>query len=199
MIHDFIDLKSGINLVYGEAATGKTTLALMLAYDYSKFSKVIFIDTENGFNFERFKQIAQDNYEKCLKNILLFKVRSFEEQYKTVEDLIDIEKIALIIMDTLGAHYRIELKNDAKYANNKISKIFKILHLLNKKGVNVLITNQVYSNFESNKIESVGGKMVRNFCNCIKKLEKNPRKIISEKPSFNERLFEIKDEGICLK
>ena len=70
MLNEFFDLNSGINLVYGEAATGKTTLALMLACDFSKFSKVIFIDTENGFNFERFKQISQEYYEKCLKNIL---------------------------------------------------------------------------------------------------------------------------------
>jgi len=199
MIHDLIDLKSGINLVYGQAATGKTTLALMLARDYSKFSKVIFIDTENGFNFDRFKQISQENYESCLKNILLFKVNNFTDQNKIIRSLLDIEKINLIIIDTIGMHYRLELKNDAKYANNKINETFQILKMLNKRDINVFLTNQVYNNFETNKLELIGGNMIRNLCDCIIRLDNNPRKMTKEKPTNNENLFEIKDEGICLK
>ena len=199
MIHDLIDLKSGINIVYGQAATGKTTLALMLARDYSKFSKVIFIDTENGFNFDRFKQISQENYESCLKNILLFKVNNFTDQNKIIRSLLDIEKINLIIIDTIGMHYRLELKNDAKYANNKINETFQILKMLNKRDINVFLTNQVYNNFETNKLELIGGNMIRNLCDCIIRLDNNPRKMTKEKPTNNENLFEIKDEGICLK
>ena len=133
MLNEFLDLKSGINLVYGEAATGKTTLALMLAYDFSKFSKVIFIDTENGFNFERFKQISQEYYEKCLKNILLFKVNNFDEQIKIVNDLEKIKNTNLIIIDTIGSHYRNELKGNVKETNAKFIEMFKTLRLLNKK------------------------------------------------------------------
>ena len=199
MIHDLVDLKSGINIVYGQAATGKTTLALMLARDYSKFSKVIFIDTENGFNFDRFKQISQENYESCLKNILLFKVNNFTDQNKIIRSLLDIEKINLIIIDTIGMHYRLELKNDAKYANNKINETFQILKMLNKRDINVFLTNQVYNNFETNKLELIGGNMIRNLCDCIIRLDNNPRKMTKEKPTNNENLFEIKDEGICLK
>ena len=199
MIHDLVDLKSGINIVYGQAATGKTTLALMLARDYSKFSKVIFIDTENGFNFDRVKQISQENYESCLKNILLFKVNNFTDQNKIIRSLLDIEKINLIIIDTIGMHYRLELKNDAKYANNKINETFQILKMLNKRDINVFLTNQVYNNFETNKLELIGGNMIRNLCDCIIRLDNNPRKMTKEKPTNNENLFEIKDEGICLK
>ena len=199
MIYNFINLDAGLNLVYGEAATGKTTLALMLARDYSKFSKIIFIDTENGFNFERFKQIAQENYENCLKNILLFKIKNFQEQNKVIKSLLNIKDIALIIIDTIGMHYRLELKNDVKYANNKINDMFKILTLLNKKGIKVFLTNQVYNNFENNKIESVGGKMLKNLCNYVMRLEKNPRRIIREMPNKLESLFEIRTEGIWLK
>ncbi len=198
MIYDHINLKEGINLVYGEGATGKTTLALMLARDHSKFGKVIFIDTENGFNFDRFKQISKEDYEKCLKNILLFKVKNFEELNRIVKNLIDLNEIDLIILDSIGMYYRLELKNDVKYANNKINDIFNILSLLNKKGIKTFITNQVYNNFESNKLEMVGGNMVRKLSDCIIKLEKNPRKIIREKPNIIENLFEIRDEGIVL-
>jgi hypothetical protein len=96
-------------------------------------------------------------------------------------------------------HYRLELKNDFKYANNKLSEILMILKELNKKGINIFLTNQVYNNLDTNKLEMVGGNMVRNFGDCIIKLEKNPRKIIIEKPSNLENPFEIKDEGIVLR
>ena len=198
MIHDFIDLKEGINLVYGEAATGKTTLALMLAYSYSKFSKVIFIDTENSFNTERFKQIAQEDYKKCLNNIITFKVEDFEEQEKVIKKLNEIDA-SLIILDTIGMHYRVNLKENFKEANVKIVEMLKTLRELNKNNVNVLITNQVYSNFKTNDVESVGGKMIKKFCKVVIKLEKDPRKMLREKPNKVEKLFEINNYGIILR
>lgn len=198
MLNDLLDLRSGVNLVYGSGGTGKTTLALMLARDYSKFSKVIFIDTENGFNFERFKQISQDHYESCLKNILLFKIKDFDEQYKTIKDLENIKKVNLIIVDTIGSLYRLKLKNDLKNINNKMIEIFTILRNLNRNNKNIFLTNQVYKNFENNELENVGGKIVRNFSKVMIKLEKNPRRLIKEKPNKIEYKFEIKDEGIII-
>jgi RecA/RadA recombinase len=197
MINEILDLDSGISLVYGEGGTGKTTLALMLAYNYSKFSKVIFIDTENGFNFERFKQISQDNYKNCLKNILLFKIKDFNEQFKIIKNLENIGNISLVVIDTIGFYYRLELKNDFKFANNKMSDILKILNLLSKKNVKIFLTNQVYNNFNTNNLESVGGNLIKKFCNFIIKLEKNPRKIVMENTKI-EYSFEIKNEGVKL-
>ncbi len=197
MIHDFIDLKEGINLVYGEPATGKTTLALMLTRDYSKFSRVIYVDTENGFNVERFKQISRENYKDCLKNIITFKVKNYQEQEDAIKNLNGI-KADLIIIDTIGMHYRLNLKDDFKDANNKMISMLKTLLKLNKNNVNVLIINQVYNNFNTNKVQGVGEKMINKFCKVVLKLEKNPRKIIREKPNKSERLFEINDEGITI-
>ena len=199
MINDVVDLNSGMNLAYGEGATGKTTLALMLAYTYSKFSKVIFIDTENGFNFDRFKQIAKDDYELCLRNILLLKVNSFEDQEKKISNLVNTKEIALIIVDSLSNYYRLELKKDPKDTNAKMAEMLRILRNLNKENTKVILTSQVYNNFNTNKLESVGGNMVKRMCSFIFKLEKSPRKIVIEKPIETEYEFEIKDEGIVLR
>src|SRR3989344_6496229 len=197
MIHEFIDLKEGINSVYGEPATGKTTLALMLARDYSKFSKVVYIDTENGFNVERFKQISRENYKNCLKNIITFKVKDYKEQEDIINKLNGI-KANLIIVDTISMHYRLNLKEDFKNANNKMINMLKTLRGLNKNNVNILIINQVYNNFNTNKVQGVGANMINKFCKVVLKLEKNPRKIIREKPNKSERLFEINNEGITI-
>ena len=77
--------------------------------------------------------------------------------------------------------------------------ILSVLRTLNKNGINIFITNQVYNNFNNNKLEVVGGNMVRTFCKSIMRLEKNPRKIVVEKPSNLEWFFEIKDQGIVLR
>jgi DNA repair protein RadB len=199
MLNEFLDLKSGINLVYGEGGTGKTTLALMLTRNYSKFGKVIFIDTENGFNFERFKQISQEYYEGCLKNILLFKIKNFEEQIKIIKKIEKINKISLLIIDTIGSQYRLELQKNPKEINKKMGGLLKILKILKDKGINVFLTNQVYNNFKNDKIESVGGDMIKKFCKEVIRLKRNPRTLIKEKSSKIEYQFDIKNEGIVFQ
>ena len=59
-----------VTCIYGPAASGKTTLALMACVEAAKEGKkVLFIDTEEGFSVDRFKQISGDVY--LLKNIII--------------------------------------------------------------------------------------------------------------------------------
>src|SRR3989338_11382854 len=73
-----------ITMIAGPPASGKTNFVILAACSQAKKGrKVIFIDTEGGFSTERVKQIVgQENYEEILKNILLLKPMSFEEQKK---------------------------------------------------------------------------------------------------------------------
>jgi hypothetical protein len=88
------------------------------------------------------------------------------------------------------------LKKDANKANKEIHKQFNILSELTSKGTSVLIINQIYQNFETNDVSVVGGNMLRNWSKCLIKLEKEPRKLILEKPDSKEILFSIKNEGL---
>ncbi len=188
-----------ITLIYGPASSGKTTLAKLSAIQSLKESKkVIFIDTENGFSFERFLQLTQNNKD-ILKNLILFTPKNFFEQYKTIQTLErTFDNFSLVIIDTIGIFYRRELKKNQYLANKILDKQFQILKAISKK-VPVLITNQVYTNLKDQKINTVGGEMVKNWCSCLMQLKIKPRRIKIEKPFEFESNLEIKEDGIAMK
>lgn len=184
-----------INLIYGEPSTGKTTLALQAAITQAKNNKkVIFIDTENGFSIERIKQLHA-KYNKFLNNILILRPSSFKEQEKQILNL--PEKVSLIIIDTISHFYRAELKKDPYKTNKSLDLQLKKLLELSKKDIPIILSSQVYTNFE-NKTIPCGNNLVKRFCKNIIKLEKEPRKIIHENNN-KELLIEIKDKGIFKK
>ena len=187
---------SSLTLIYGEAAAGKTTLALLTTIENAKKEKVIYVDTENGFSVERLKQLAP-SYKEFMDNIVHIHPSSLEEQEKIITSL--NEKAAkIIIVDTIGFFYRLEVKHDPYKANKSLDNQLRKLNELTKKGVFVLLTNQVYANMEG-KIIVVGGDMIRNWCRYLIYLNKNPRRLKVEKPFELEIDFEIKENGIVSK
>ena len=200
MIEDIFDFSKGINLVYGEAATGKTTLAMQLSGLIAERKRVVFIDSERGFSLDRFKQINPD-YKKKLEKIFLLKVESFFEQHKAVDSLDKIKELGLVVVDTLGMHYRTYVREDYGSANRMMDKQFKTLQNLTRKNIPVLVTTQVYSDVESGEknVKLLGGEMIRNWAGVVIRLNKNPRKIIIEKPFKKDYNFQIWEKGVELE
>lgn len=191
--------KKEITYVYGEHATGKTTLCLMAAYNTAnKNKKVVYLDTENSFSIDRLSQLAGFNYINILDKILLLKINNFEEQCQKLEMTKNLVNIDLVIMDTIGSIYRKVLKDSPTEINRKMDRQLKILAKISKK-TPVLMTNQVYHNIDTNQITPVGGEMIKKYCNKIILLEKDPRKIILKKPEQKQMLFEIQNKGIIKK
>ena len=166
----------GITLIYGEASTGKTTLAKMAAIEYSKQGKVIFLDTENGFNTDRLRQLTS-NFNDVLKSIILINAKNFFQQHQAIKNMGSIKKVSLIIVDTIGANYRVYVKNDYKKANAILKTQINALKKIGEK-IPVLIITQVYSDLKSGLLNPIGGKIVTNDADTIIRLEKKPRKII---------------------
>ena len=185
-----------ITCIYGEASAGKTTLAKLAAIEQAKKNKkVVYIDTENGFNSERIKQLAGSEFQKVLDNIILFKPGRFSEQNKIIRTLPEMKNISLIIIDTISYHYRAKVKEKPKVYNMLVWKQFKILKELSKT-IPVIMTNQVYNDINKKKIEMIGGEMFRRFSDRIIRLEKSPRRLIFEKPAEKFVNFEVKSDGV---
>ena len=111
-----------LTLFYGNAGTGKTTLASMvpimrIIQEYGKPDEndvFIIIDTEGGFDVERFKQILHNNgidFDEIKHNIEYYEVTEFDEQHSLIKNLPKMlkdegKKPLLVSVDTITSIYR---------------------------------------------------------------------------------------------
>tara|TARA_Y100000310_G_scaffold159627_1_gene159287 strand:+ start:48979 stop:49614 length:636 start_codon:yes stop_codon:yes gene_type:complete len=189
-----------ITIIYGKAATGKTTCCMLAALEQLKQNKkVLYLDIENSFSLERFEQLAKEDYKKYLDNLILLRIKNFKEQslkIKELKKLIEKGNFSLIVVDTIGVYYRRLVKSKKDLANNMLVSQLKNLKELSNE-TPVLITNQVYSKLDVNEELMVGHNNIERFANCLIELDKNDnRKIKLIKPVKKDMLFEIKDEGM---
>jgi DNA repair protein RadB len=140
-----------VSLIYGEAETGKSSLAVQCAVNCARRGyKSLFIDTDGTFSSERLSQIAEYDYEQISPLIIIMKPTTFQEQVKTMDYLEKMitKKFALIVVDTITSLYRLEL-NDPKeaYASNReLNRQMAILTQVAKTcGVAALVISQVKS------------------------------------------------------
>lgn len=186
-----------INYIYGPPGSGKTTLCILACISLlNQNRKVIFIDTEGGFYIDRFKQLAKANFEKLMDNLLLIRVKSFDEQVEKLNNLKKLKTVGLVIIDSLGKFYREEVKKEHKEVNEKLVEHLNDLREITKNNIPVILTNQVYSDIEKNKIVPVGGEMVKKFCKKIIELRVKPRILLQIKPEEKYMEFKIEENGI---
>jgi len=155
----------------------------------------IFVPNNRYIEFEKFFQII-------LKEL-------FEEQKKTFEKLKEHinDKIGLIVFDSVAMLYRLELgkTEDVYETNRELGKQLAYLkEIASKKQIPVLITNQVYADFEEkDKVNIVGGDLLKYGSKCLMELQITPsgnRRIIIKKhrhiPANREIIFKIVEGGI---
>jgi DNA repair protein RadB len=197
-----------ITTIFGPAATGKTTLCLLASISAAATKKVIYVDTEGGFSAERLKQLKGGM--AAMKNILVLHPTNYAEQIKDIAGLKEMasNKIGLIVVDTISMHYRVEVgqtKEPKPIYSEFDLQVSYLSEIARKHSIPVIITNQVYADFDEKDREAVrmlGGDMLKYSSKCLIELAKykNCRKAIVKKhrsiPENREILFDIKQEGI---
>ncbi len=173
---------------------------------------MIYVDTEGGFSVERLKQVASSishDYSRILNDIIFLRPTSFDEQKKSFEKLKDLvnDKIGLIIVDTIAMLYRLEFgkSEHVQEVNRELAnQISCLTEISRKKNIPILITNQVYTDFdEKDKVNIVGGDILKYGSKCLIELQITPngnrRFILRKHRSIAEQkeiLFKIVEGGI---
>ena len=160
-----------ITTIYGPSGSGKTNFCLLAAVEVaSSGKKVIIIDTEGGIAVERIKQLGG---EKVLNEILFFNPLNFNEQkevFATLAEMVNVN-IGLIVVDSISMLYRLELgqSEDVFDVNSALGRqIACLVEIARKRKIPVLITNQVYADFNNqNNVKMVGGDLLKYGSKCL--------------------------------
>lgn len=171
-----------ITEIYGEAGSGKTNICLQLARNVLKEGKkVIYIDTE-GLSKDRMAQIFGKDFSKLIKNMLIFEPLNFEEQEGIVEKAVSLatknKDIGLVVLDSATCHYRIELakESDRNERRSFIQQITALLRLCRHRIIPIILTSQVYTDFDNGLYKPLGGHMLRHNAKIIMRLDKDESK-----------------------
>ena len=140
-----------VSLVYGEAETGKTSLAVQCAVNCARRGiKSLFIDTDGTFSYERLSQIAEYDFEKISPLMIIARPTTFQEQSRVIDSLEKVitNKFGLIVVDTVTSLYRVELNDteETYSANRELNRQLAVLTQIAKTcGLAVLVISQVRS------------------------------------------------------
>ncbi|MFX1252068.1 MAG: DNA repair and recombination protein RadA [Promethearchaeota archaeon] len=217
-----------ITELYGEYRTGKTQLVLQLCVvaqlpvsegglqEDGQEVKCIYVDTEGTFRPERVLSICERyseflEPEKVLKNIYVARAFNSDHQMVLVEKALQMaqqEKVGLLIVDSLIAHFRAEYIGRGTLAarQQKLnSHIHTLLRASEVGNMAVVVTNQVHAKpdvFFGDATKPVGGHIIAHAAHTrvyLRKSKGNRRVArIADSPLLpeSETVFSITEQGI---
>jgi len=143
-----------VSLIYGEAETGKTVLAMQCAANCARQRyKTLFMDCDGTFSARRLNQIAPD-FKEVGERIILMKPSDFGEQASVIDRLTEYvtKNFGLIVIDTVTSLYRTkvaEFPEKTFEINRQLNTQMALLAQIAKThGIAVLTTSQVRSIFD---------------------------------------------------
>ncbi|MGM5480933.1 MAG: DNA repair and recombination protein RadA [Nanobdellota archaeon] len=202
---------------FGQYGSSKTQIAHVLCVSCQMREPdavAVYIDTENTFRPERIQQIAAGfglDPVQALKNVKVARAFNSDHQMllaEKVEDLVKENKIRVVIVDSLTAHFRAEFVGRGTLANRQ-QKLNKHMHVLAKvadiHNICVYVTNQVMAKpdtFFGDPTEAIGGNVVAHnstFRIYLRKGKKGTRvaKLV-DSPNLPdaECVYEVKEGGL---
>jgi DNA repair protein RadB len=194
-----------ITQLYGEAATGKSTLAVLATVQALRTGRsVVYIDTE-GFSAERLRQIAGDEADTLAERLFLYEPLDLAEQgvmIANADAILRSRPAALIVVDSATALYRQEDLDDNEALRLLTRQMLHLLGLSRRHDLPVLVTNQVYMDPGRDRVVGLGGSALEHISKAIVRLEKvneRRRAVLAKhrsRPEGGRFEFEITGAGI---
>lgn len=206
-------MSGNISLIYGEAETGKTTLASQCVVNCAKQgSKILFIDCDGTFSAKRLSQIASERFDEIAESVILMRPENFQQQAMIINKLGDYitGNFGLVVIDTINSLYRAQIAESPKTfsLNRELNKqLATLAQLARTKKIVILVLSQVRTAFreEHASIEPVATRVLKFWGDTIINLmpTETPRliKAILEKNSPQVQpiicYLSISASGIC--
>ncbi|MFB6135196.1 MAG: DNA repair and recombination protein RadB [Halobacteriaceae archaeon] len=200
-----------VTQVYGPPASGKTNVALSAAVEVAAAGgTAVYVDTE-GLSVARFEQLLRartDDVEAVSSRIVVKEARDFEEQDEAVRDVSELaERAELVVLDSATGFYRLERTADGEERGEALRQVARqVTHLLSlarKHDLAVLLTNQVYTDPESDGARPLGGHTLEHWTGTVVRLDRfrgGTRRATLRKhrsrPTGESVQFELTDEGL---
>ncbi|WP_435075394.1 DNA repair and recombination protein RadB [Halorubrum sp. HHNYT27] len=206
-----------VTQVYGPPAAGKTNLALAAAVEVAAAGdRALYIDTE-GLSIDRFEQLAagraadpdiDDTVEEIASRLVISEAYDFEGQREAVRDAEELaEEVELIVLDSATGFYRLERADDTEGGQSlrKVAKqVTHLLSLARRHDLAVVITNQVFTDLDSDRDRALGGNTLNHWTGAILRVDRfrggNRRATLEKhrsKPAGDSVTFQIVDDGLA--
>jgi DNA repair protein RadB len=169
-----------VTQVYGPPAAGKTNVALSAAVQAAAGGDTaVYIDTE-GISADRFEQLlearAEDDVDTVASRIVVESAHDFDEQREAVRDAGEfVADASLIVLDSATGFYRLERGGEADGGETLRAVTKQVTHLLSlarKESLAVVLTNQVYTDPETDKTSALGGHTLDHWTGTILRLDR---------------------------
>lgn len=190
-----------VTLVYGEAETGKTTLAMQcVAICSSLGMKALYVDAGGGFSPLRFTQIAEA-WGASLSRVIVLRVEDFWSQDRLVERMGSmLEGFRLLAFDTVTTLYRAELAGENPFTLNRVlnRQVAELVEQARRLDLAVLLLSQVTSAPGEGE-KPVAQRILRYWSDVTVRLslEDGMRCAYTEKPDLGRRFpYRISRRGI---
>ena len=168
-----------VTQVYGPPAAGKTNVALSAAVEVAaEGGTAVYIDTE-GLSPARFEQVASaraDDVEALTSRIIIKEALDFQEQEEAVRDTAELaERADLVVLDSATGFYRLERSDDEEGGEALREVADQVTHLLSlarKHELAVVLTNQVYTDPDSDRTRPLGGHTLEHWTGTVIRIER---------------------------
>jgi DNA repair protein RadB len=196
--------------VYGPPAAGKSNLVLSAAVEAATTGDAtLYIDTE-GLSVDRMEQLADSHpdagIDEVASRLIVSEVHDFDEQAEAVRDAAEFaDQVGFIVLDSATGFYRLERteREEGEALRAVARQITHLLSLARKHDIAVGVTNQVYTDPESDTARPLGGHTLDHWSAVILRLDRfrggNRRATLEKhhaREAGNTAQFRITDGGI---